>query len=75
MSITVHVAAAMRAYASTRFSVQEPAHFDRAHLALDVEDVEATDPLGIPTGGRPIAFGQMSFLILVDGVVRNELEG
>jgi hypothetical protein len=42
---------------------------------LDVEEVVATDPIGVPAGGRPSAIRQMGLLVLVDGVVANEREG
>ena len=61
--------------ARPRLLVDEPAHLDRAFLTLDVEHVLAADPFGVPAGGRPRALGQVRFLVLVDRVVGNQLEG
>jgi hypothetical protein len=60
--------------ALTRLLVDEPTQLDRGLLTLDVEHIKSTGPPVEPARGRPRTFGQVGFLILVGGVVGNELE-
>src|SRR6201986_96966 len=54
--------------------VNEPVQLDRGFLPRDVEYVEPAGPIGEPGRGRPSAFGQVSFLVVVSGVVGNQLQ-
>src|SRR5271166_1282419 len=59
--------------ASTCLLIDEPTQLDRGFRALDIEHVEATGPPFEPACGRPSPSGQVGFLVLVGGVVGNQL--
>jgi hypothetical protein len=60
--------------ATKRASGIPATHLDGTFLTRQIEYVAATDPVGIPTGRRPRSLWQVRLFVLVDGVVRDELQ-